>query len=43
METADKILFLDIDGVLNHADNSQGIYHDKFADTALPLDEDNVL
>lgn len=38
----DKVIFLDIDGVLNHADYGEDIYYDKFAGIEVPLDKDNL-
>lgn len=38
-----RILFLDIDGVLNHAAPGQDLYHDKFENEKVPICKDNLL
>lgn len=37
-----KVIFLDIDGVLNHVEYGLDTYHDHFAEANIPLDKDNV-
>lgn len=37
-----KVVFLDIDGVLNHSDPGEDVYYDKFDSQELPICQDNI-
>ena len=37
-----RVLFLDIDGLVNHASYGEDLYHDKFAAKSVPIDKDNL-
>ena len=37
-----RVLFLDIDGIVNHASYGEDLYHDKFAAKSVPIVKDNL-